>query len=162
MPSEKSRFRVGALLALGVAFMAPQAGPPRIAQSRAPAEPAHVAIVGADYAFVQLPSTLRAGPTLFSFENRGTKRHEMSIALLVPGVTAESLVVSRERASVSSRAVSDSIVGLLIARPGERSGGQLYANLIAGRSYVVICTLKDTPDARPHAELGMIGGFRVQ
>ena len=38
--------------------------------------------------FVQLPSTLAAGPTLFSFDNRGTKRHELSIMLLKPGLTA--------------------------------------------------------------------------
>ena len=125
-------------------------------------EPAHVAIVGADYAFVQLPATLPSGPTLFSFENRGTKRHEMSVALLRPGVTLESLTSETERRPVASRAVADSIIGLLIARPGERSGGQLYANLIAGRRYVVICTLRDTPEARPHADLGMIGTFEVR
>ena len=124
-------------------------------------EPAHVAIVGTDYAFVQLPATLAAGPTLFSFENRGTKRHEMSIALLRPGITSEAVVGGAERMSVASRAVADSLVGLLVARPGERSGGQLFANLLAGRMYVVICTLKDTPGSRPHAELGMVGTFQV-
>ena len=124
-------------------------------------EAARVAVVGTDYSFIQLPSTLAAGPTLFAFENRGTKRHEMSIALLKPGVTVERLVRPGEPITVSSRAVTDSIVGLLIARPGERSGGQLYANLLSGRSYVVVCTLKDSPDARPHTELGMIGGFTV-
>jgi hypothetical protein len=126
-------------------------------------EPARVAIVGTDYAFVQLPATLPAGPTLFSFENRGAKRHELSIALLKAGVQAESLVVAGgQLPSVSSRAVSDSIVGILIARPAERSGGQLYVNLIAGRSYIIVCTLRDTPDAPPHTSLGMIGGFRVR
>lgn len=126
------------------------------------AEPATVAVVGADYAFLQLPTSLAAGPTLFSFENRGTKRHEMSIALLREGVTSESLMARGAQTSVSSRAVSDSLIGLLLARPGERAGGQLYANLIAGRSYIVICTLRDTPDAQPHAALGMVGGFQVR
>jgi len=125
------------------------------------AEPAHVAIVGADYAFVQLPATLAPGPTLFSFENRGTKRHEMSIVLLNPRVAPDTLLASKP-GSLTGRAVSDSIIGLLLARPGERGGGQLYANLISGRTYVVICTLKDSPDARPHVELGMVGTFRVR
>lgn len=138
----------------------PQAYAQRGASTRS-AEPAHVAIVGVDYAFVQLPETLAAGPTLFSFENRGTKRHEMSITLLKPGVTPESVLVVA-RGTISSRAVSDSIVGLLLARPAERSGGQLYANLISGRTYIVICTLKDTPDARQHMDLGMIGSIRVR
>jgi hypothetical protein len=123
-------------------------------------EPAHVAVVGTDYAFVQLPATLAAGPTLFSFENRGTKRHELSMVLLQVGIRADSVFALRP-IPAGARAVVDSIVGLLIARPGERSGGQLYVNLIAGRSYAVVCTLKDTPDAQPHTELGMVGSFRV-
>src|SRR5689334_10312258 len=72
-------------LSLAIAIVAVGAGrpaPKRIVSTAQWTEPAHVAITGTDYAFVQLPSTLPAGPTLFSFENRGTKRHEMSIALL--------------------------------------------------------------------------------
>ena len=124
-------------------------------------EAVHIAVVGADYAFTQLPSELAAGPTLIAFENRGTKRHEMSISLLKQGVTIEQIIRS-EKGSVGSRAVTDSIVGLLIARPGEQSGGQLYVNLVSGRTYLVICTLKDTPNARRHSEMGMIGGFKVR
>jgi len=125
------------------------------------AEPVHFAVIGTDYAFLRLPTTFGAGPTLFSFENRGTKRHEMSIALLRAGVTADSLIARGALMTVSSRAVSDSLIGLLVARPGERAGGQLYAVLLPGRTYVVVCTLRDTPDAPPHAALGMVGTFRV-
>jgi hypothetical protein len=123
--------------------------------------PARVAIVGGEYAFIQLPTTLAPGPTLFSFENKGTKRHEMSLALLKSGVTIDVLTRSENRLVPSARTVSDSIVGVLIARPGEHSGGQLYADLIPGRTYAVVCTLKDTPDAQTHLELGMVGSFRV-
>jgi len=125
-------------------------------------EPASVAVVGNDYAFLQLPPTLPPGPTLFSFENRGTKRHELSIGLLKQGISVDSIMHAPLKPSISGRAVSDSIVGLLLARPGEKSGGQLYVNLIAGRTYLVICTLRDTPDAKPHAELGMIGSISVR
>jgi len=135
---------------------------PAQAQSDArTAEPVHFAVIGTDYAFLHLPATLGAGPTLFSFENRGTKRHEMSIALLRAGVTADSLIARGSLMTVSSRAVSDSLIGLLVARPGEWAGGQLYAVLLPGRTYVVVCTLRDTPDALPHAVLGMVGTFRV-
>jgi hypothetical protein len=161
MSAPMNSLGVGVLFALGLAIVDAKRSASRMERD-AMAEPARVAVVGTDYAFLQLPSTLPAGPTLFSFENRGTKRHEMSIALLKPGVAPESLVVAGERASVGARAVSDSIVGLLMARPGERGGGQLLANLISGRTYVVICTLKDTPDAQQHAMLGMIGSFRVK
>lgn len=160
-PVQMIRFRISMLFALELSGVFVPGQRVQAQQSHSP-EPAHVEVVGTDYAFLQLPSTLRAGATLFSFENRGTKRHEMSIALLKPGVAAESLLVAGEPAAVGSRAVSDSIVGLLIARPGERSGGQLLAHLIAGRTYIVICTLKDMPDARQHAALGMIGSFRVK
>jgi hypothetical protein len=86
-------------------------------------------------------------------------RHEMSVALLKPGVTMQQVVERGQ--GISARAVSDSIVGILIARPGEPSGGALFANLLKGRSYIVVCTLKDKPDAKPHAELGMIATFDV-
>lgn len=162
MPSRMNGLRVGMLFALAFAGLPAHGQRVRPETSHSSAEPAHVAVVGTDYAFIQLPSIIRAGPTSFSFENRGTKRHEMSIALLKPGVVAESLSVAGEPGAVGSRAVSDSIVGILIARPGERSGGQLLAYLIAGRTYVVICTLKDTPEARQHAVLGMIGSFQVK
>ena len=134
----------------------------RAVLSQQATEPAHVAITGTDYAFVQPPSMVDPGPTLFSFDNRGSKRHEMSIALLKPGVTTEVLTRRVDRMALTARAVSDSLIGLLVARPGERSGGQLYANLISGRSYVVICTLKDTPDAAPHVDLGMIATLHVR
>jgi len=147
------------ILLLWVALAAPI---PAQTPSDAPtAEPVHFAVIGTDYAFLHLPTTFGAGPTLFSFENRGTKRHEMSIALLRAGVTADSLIARGAVMTVSSRAVSDSLIGLLVARPGERAGGQLYAVLLPGRTYVVVCTLRDTPDAPPHAALGMVGTFRV-
>src|SRR5437870_4645178 len=104
---------------LGLAFLAPN----------------EVAVVGNDYAFVQLPLSVPAGPTLFSFENRGKVRHELSIALLKPGVTLADVMQGKVGA-VSSRAVSDSIVGLLIARPGEAAGGKLYVELRSGRRYL--------------------------
>lgn len=148
-------------IALVLAAGAPKAGRAQRPMAALHSGLSHVTVIGTDYAFRQLPTTLRAGPTLFAFENKGAKRHEMSIALLKPGIAVESLVAGGERASVSPRAVSDSIIGLLIARPGERSGGQLYANLVAGRTYVVICTLRDAPDAHQHSDLGMVGSFHV-
>jgi hypothetical protein len=148
-------------IALALVTTALAAGHAQRPTALSAAEPARVAVIGADYAFVHLPTTLDAGPTLFAFENRGAKRHEMSIVLLRPDVAVESLLTG-DRPSVSSRAVSDSIIGLLLARPGERSGGQLYVNLVVGRTYVVICTLRDTPDAHQHADLGMVGSFRVR
>jgi hypothetical protein len=122
--------------------------------------PAQVTVVGNDYAFVQLPATIAAGPTLFSFENRGSVRHELSIVQLKPGVTVRQ-VLERGPGAASSRAMAEKLIGILVVRPGESSGGQLLVDLQSGQRYLVVCTLKDTPDAQPHAQLGMIGSFDV-
>lgn len=121
-------------------------------------EPAKVEVVGNDYTFVQFPITVAAGKTLFSFENRGRVRHEMSVTLLKPGVTMEEVM---QAGLPRAQKLFDRIVGILIARPGESSGGELFVDLQRGRRYVVVCTLKDTPEARPHVELGMIASFEV-
>jgi len=126
------------------------------------ASPAQVEIIGGDYAFTHLPTELAPGPTLFSFDNRGSKRHEMSMTLLKSGVSIDVLTRVENRLSPAGKVVSDSLIGLLIARPGEHAGGKLYVDLIPGRTYAVFCTLKDTPDAQTHIELGMVGSFRVR
>jgi len=128
-----------------------------VAQSAA--AQAHVTVVGNDYAFVNFPKTIVAGPTLFAFENKGKVRHELSLVLLTAGMTLQQAL--DRGLSFSGRAVSDSIAGILIARPGEAAGGQLYVNLLKGRSYLVVCTLRDRPDAKPHTEMGMIATFEV-
>ena len=122
--------------------------------------PTRVAIAGTDYAFVDVPQTIAAGPTLFSFVNRGTVRHEMSMVLLKPGVTMQQ-VMQRGPAASTSKVMAESLTGLLIARPGESSGGQLYVELKSGQRYLVICNLRDQPDAKAHAELGMVTSFDV-
>jgi hypothetical protein len=125
----------------------------------AAAQTANVAVVGADYAFLQVPDTIAAGKTLFSFENRGTVKHELSVALLKPDVTLAQ--VSAAGMPAAQRLI-ERVVGILIARPGETSGGQLFADLQPGRTYLVVCSLKDAPEARPHSALGMITSFVVR
>lgn len=121
---------------------------------------AEVSIVGSDYAFVKPPTSIGAGKTLFSFENRGRVRHELSIALLQPGVTVQD-VMQAPAGQTASRRFAESIIGILIARPGESSGGRLFVDLQRGRRYIMVCTLKDTPDAQRHADLGMVSSFDV-
>ncbi len=124
----------------------------------AAAQMAHIAFVGDDYAFSRSAETVAAGPTLLSFENRGRVRHEMSVALLRRGVTMEQVT---QAGFPAAQRLIERIIGILIARPGDSSGGQLFVDLQPGRTYVVVCTLKDAPDARPHVELGMITSFDV-
>jgi hypothetical protein len=124
------------------------------------ASPPEITVVGNDYAFVQVPASVAAGKTLFSFENRGRVRHELSMALLQPGVTLQQVVDAPPGQTVSRKFV-ESVVGILIARPGESSGGQLFVDLQHGRRYIIVCTLKDSPDAKRHVELGMATSFDV-
>jgi hypothetical protein len=132
-----------------------------LAQSARPDSlgPARIAVIGNDYAFSQLPATVPAGPTLFSFENRGKVRHEMSMILLKPGVTLQQILDLP--GSATGRATAESLIGLLIARPGEAGGGQLLVDLRVGQRYLVVCSLKDMPEGQPHAKLGMVTIFEV-
>ena len=128
-----------------------------LAQATKP--PAEIAVVANEYAFIGFPSTIAAGPTLFSFENRGEVRHEMTIVLLQPGLTAKDAIDAG--AAATGMRVSESLIGLLIARKHEKAGGQRFVDLKPGRRYLVVCNLKDTPDAQPHSRLGMVAAFDV-
>jgi hypothetical protein len=143
------------------------AAAPLAAQSRELRRPAtaaptlaQVTIVGSDYAFLEAPATLPAGETLFAFENRGTVRHEMNLQLMKPGVTlADALRLVAEGGI--RRNLMDHHIGVLLAVPKDTAGGRLLARLIPGRTYLVICVLRDTVGAKPHTALGMFTGFTV-
>lgn len=121
--------------------------------------PARVAIVGNDYAFIAPPASLSQGPTLFAFENRGKVRHELSIIRMKDGVTLKQLTDGE--VAPTAKAVADDLVGVLVARPGQSAGGQLFVELRPGR-YLIFCTLKDQPDAQPHLRMGMVNIIDVR
>ncbi len=122
--------------------------------------PLQVAIVGSDYAFLQVPTTLPGGETLFAFENRGKVRHELSLALLKPGVGLQD-VLNQFVEGGRRRDLYETSIGVLLAFPSDTAGGRLLVRLIPGRNYALLCSLRDTPDAQPHVMLGMISGFTV-
>ena len=116
-----------------------------------------VTIVGTDYAF-QIPTRIRPGPTLIAFENHGTVRHEMAIALLKPGVSVDTVLQGLARGT-PRRGFVDGQAALIVAAPGEGPGPRLWLNLQRGRVYLVSCILRDAPDKPPHVTLGMMGSF---
>jgi hypothetical protein len=122
--------------------------------------PQMVRIMGTDYAF-QLPEHVRAGETIFTFENRGSVRHEMALALLKPGFRPDSILTSVIAGS-PRRNWLEGQAPLIVSRPGDQPGPGLWLDLQAGRTYLVICTLRDKPDASPHAAMGMVASFRVE
>ena len=135
--------------------------------------PNRVAIVGSDYAFLNAPTTLPAGETLFSFENRGTVRHEVNIRLLRAGVSVadaqrafiqQAALTGEGGAAAAGTAVRQYVernVGVLIAAAGDSAGGRILVRLMPGRSYALVCVLRDNPGAKQHIVLGMLGGFTV-
>jgi plastocyanin len=118
-------------------------------------------VVANDYAFTPLPARVTAGPTVFTFSNHGTVQHEASLARLKEGATIDD-VLKLIKEGGRPRDVVERSIGILIARPGQRPDGKLWVELLPGRSYMLICTLKDNPDAPVHAMLGMYTGFKAQ
>ena len=123
--------------------------------------PAAIEVVATDYAFGVLPAVIAAGPTIFSFSNKGTVQHEMAIVRLRDGVTIDALLKLIKDGG-RRRDVVERSVGILIAGPGTSPDGKLVVDLIRGANYVVLCNLKDTPDSPGHATLGMYKAFRTQ
>lgn len=150
MKALRSRFSVlPALVVLAGGAAAARSGP---LQS--------VRITGTDYAF-QVPEHIRAGETVFTFQNRGAVRHEMSLALLKEGVALDSVLASVVAGS-ARRNWLDGQAALIVSRPADPPGPGVWLNLEAGRTYLVICTLRDTPEAQPHVMMGMVSSFRVE
>jgi hypothetical protein len=123
--------------------------------------PAAIEVVATDYAFGVLPAVIAAGPTIFSFSNKGTVQHEMAIVRLRDGVTIDALLKLIKDGG-RRRDVVERSVGILISGPGTSPDGKLVVDLIRGANYVVLCNLKDTPDSPGHATLGMYKAFRAQ
>ena len=117
-----------------------------------------VVVVGTDYAF-GVPATVPHGVTAFSFENRGKVRHEMNLVWLKQGVTLDSVL--RADPGPSRRALVHG-GGVLFAEPGDRSAYRLLVDLVAGRTYLLVCNFRDAPDKPEHTQLGMFATFEVR
>jgi hypothetical protein len=127
---------------------------PLLALALSSAAPARdVTIIGLDYAF-SAPKTVAAGPSVFRFENRGKKFHELNVSLLKRGATAKEYMDS-VRAGKPTTAFRESPVGVLFAEPGKTSDAGLAVDLQEGRTYVVICIFRDSAGAPRHHQLGM-------
>lgn len=131
------------------------------ASGQAPMRPQQIDVVANDYAFSPLPAQIAAGPTVFTFANKGSVQHEMSIGRLRYGATLEDLLkVSKEGGRM--RDLMERSVGILIAGGGKSPDGRLLVDLLPGQTYVLLCNLKDRPDAPPHMTLGMYTSFLPQ
>jgi hypothetical protein len=112
-----------------------------------------------DYAF-QAPDTISAGLTMISLQNDGALRHELVLARLKPGHTIAELAAAKTPAE--RQALQDGLIGLILAEPGQRAMGSLVADLVTGRTYILLCTLRDAPDKPPHFAQGMVTIVQVR
>jgi hypothetical protein len=120
-----------------------------------------IRVVASDYAYIDVPPVVRHGLTYFAFKNVGKVRHEMSLLRLEPGVSVTD-VIKNEKAGGKGRAKFFKTVGLLIEPPGGSTIGWLAMGLRSGETYVLICSLRDKPDAPQHFDLGMYSAFIVR
>lgn len=130
-----------------------------------PAPSADVRVVGTDYAF-QMPQHIAAGVTTFSFENRGSVRHELAIARLKPGVSAAQALKGLAAGTLEAEDVIEGQAAILVAAPGRATAGapspRVWLQLVRGRSYLVGCTLTDGRRKQPHVMLGMMAAFTAE
>ena len=123
------------------------------------AAPRDVEVIGVDYAF-KIPAKLPAGRTTFHFRNSGKKLHEFNIVLLKQSVTPEQFLQAVQ-ANQPQMIMVEKPVGVLFAGPGQVGAYGLTTNLLAGRTYVVICIQRDSAKSPRHVEMGMSAILRV-
>ncbi|HKK28690.1 MAG TPA: hypothetical protein VKB18_11450 [Gemmatimonadota bacterium] len=122
--------------------------------------PNQVTVIGRDYAF-EAPEVVPPGPTLLGFENRGEVDHEMVLVQLKESMTLED-VMAAVRSGQDRDDLMEGSPAVLIAAPHRSASSRLLVDLVAGRTYVLVCNLQDEPGAPPHMALGMRASFRVE
>ena len=119
-------------------------------------KPKAIDVIANDYAFLPLPASISAGPTIFTFTNHGKVFHEVNIARLRSDATMEEFTKAD---APRRRELIERSVGILIGGPGASPDGRIFVNLMKGSRYVAYCQFKDTPDAPAHLMLGMYTSF---
>jgi plastocyanin len=138
-------------VALVAAACAGQRAQPK-SEGKAKAGPTRVQVQSEEYKFGGVPGTLPAGETTFSLENVGQEPHEFGLVRIKSDHTVEELIQLPPKES--EELISE--VGSTFAKPGETSSFQ--ADLMPGR-YGYACFV--TSKGKPHALMGMYGGFTV-
>ncbi|MEO8634055.1 MAG: hypothetical protein ABI587_02150 [Gemmatimonadales bacterium] len=124
-----------------------------------PAGARELQVVGTDYGFT-VASKVPFGPVAIRFVNQGKVPHEMALGRLRAGMTADSVLARLSQGRDPSE-VTDGVVGILIVEPGQSSMGTLQTELLAGRTYMMICQFRDADSLPPHIAMGMQASFTV-
>ena len=121
--------------------------------------PTPVEIRAVNYAF-GAPASLPPGPALFRLVNAGTVPHEVQLYAFKAGISADSgrRLLGAEHFPDS---LADSSGAVLISAAGATAPEQVYVDLLAGRTYALVCQFRDTPKAPRHNRLGMFAVLHV-
>ena len=119
-----------------------------------------IVVEASDYAF-HVADTLPAGETDFLIRNSGLHRHEISFARM-PAGTPPAVFFDEYMKGNDVDSMYDDDGAVLTAYGGETNEFAVRVDLLAGRSYVLLCELSDTFDAPPHAKMGMFKGIEVR
>jgi len=130
---------------------------PAAAGAAAPVEPAaHVEVTLSDYDFA-LSAPLTAGKHTLKITNAGPQPHEMFIAKLDSGVTAQQLV-DWVHGGMHGRSPARPLGGASGFLPGEH----VFVTLaLTPGDYALLCFLPDAHDGREHVMHGMVRQIRV-
>jgi hypothetical protein len=125
-----------------------------------------VQVVGNDYTLLAPDSVRATGQVTFEFENKGKRDHEFIIGLLRPGMGANEIVATHQKGAnfrqLQNEYLDGAAVGMLYAAPGTRSPARISVPALTGRSYVLLCQLRDSAGMPQHILLGMFKVVRVQ
>ena len=126
-----------------------------------------VQVIGHDYALLAPDSIRAANQITFEFDNQGKRDHELIIGLLRQGMGANEIVATHQKGAIGFRQLQNeyldgAVVGMLYAAPGTRSPARLTVPALPGRSYALLCQLRDSVGMQQHVVLGMFKVVRVQ
>ena len=130
-----------------------QVGP---ATTAAPRPVADVVATLSDYDF-QFSTPITAGRRTIEVVNSGPQPHEMVVAQLAPGKTAQQLFAWAD-GGMHGPPPGRPIGGATGLEPGARS---LVAITFTPGEYALICFFPDAKDGRPHGAHGMVKQFTV-
>jgi len=121
-----------------------------------PANGAEIEIVATDYSFAFPP--VGAGPNTLSIKNQGKERHQLALARLKPGASAQEVVEATKSGQGTEELIEQQVGTSEPAAPGESV--DFGVELLPG-TYGYACFIV-AADGEPHAFKGMLGQFDVK
>ncbi len=113
-----------------------------------------------DYAF-RVADTVPAGEVDLQMTNSGKQRHEVAIGRLKAGMTPE-IFFAQYLQDQDVDSLYDDDGAILVTYGGDHNDFTIRVDFLAGRSYVLVCELRDSAEAPRHAKMGMFKGIVVR